>query len=117
MTQPPFVIIAAGVCPQNLSPGQRAPNTTLCTVIRGLTGQWTATVDDLSVDPGECVLILSPGGGSNVAGGVSFGQSQQSGRTFAFESYRNVGAGEDPPGQPFDIEIGFIVVKYLFPSS
>lgn len=116
MTQPPFVIVAAGVLPQNASPGDKAPNTTLCSAINTDVGEWEITVDDLSVDPGECVLIPAPGNASNVAGGVSFGQAAQQGRVFSLAAYRNVGADEDPPGEPFDVEIGFLIVKFKFPG-
>jgi hypothetical protein len=109
MIQPPFQIVAAGICPQNLSPSDIAPNTCLCVVQRGTTGIWTILADDPTVVPGNSVLILSPGGASNLAEGISFGQSSQAGALFSFESYRN------DTGAPVDVEVQFIIVK--FPSG
>lgn len=104
--QPPFQIIAAGVCPQGLSPGARAPNVVGAVVINGGTGVWQITVTDPTALPGDCVLILSPGGGSNLAGGIAFGQSTQSVNVFSFSTYRN------DTNAAVDVESQFIVVRW-----
>jgi hypothetical protein len=106
VTEPPFQIIAAGVCAQGTSPGQYAPNTVACKALNGGTGVWQVTVDDLSVARGRCVLILSPGSAANIAEGISFGQSGQQGRDFLFTIYRN------DTGAVVDVEAQFIVVKW-----
>jgi hypothetical protein len=109
MIQPPFQIVAGGICPQGLSAGQIAPNTCLCVVQNQGTGLWQVTVDDTTVQPGTSLLLLSPGSGSNLPQGVSFGQSQQVGNVFAFQLYRN------DTGAAVDFEVHFAVVK--FPSG
>ena len=98
--------IAAGICPQGLSAGDKAPNTCRCTVISGGTGIWLITVDDPTIAPGDVVLIPAPGSGSNIPKGISFGQTQQVANAFAIGVYRN------DTGALVDVEMQFIVVRF-----
>ena len=108
----PFQIVASGILPQGLSPGGKAPNTCLCTAINGGTGTWQITADDPTITPENSELIAFPGSGSNVPGGISFGQASQSGRVFLIESYSVLAVGEGDPGDPIDITVNFIIVKF-----
>ena len=65
--------VAGGICPQGLTAGQIAPNTYGCTVQNLGTGNWQVTTLDPNIAPGNSTLMLSPGSGSNLPKGVSFG--------------------------------------------
>lgn len=98
--------IAAGICPQGFIAGQRAPSTPNCIVINGGVGIWIITVNHPLAVAGQSILVPGPGSGSNLAPGVSFGQSGQVGNAFSFEAYRI------DTGVPFDIEAQFVVLAW-----
>ena len=106
MAATPSVIAAAGICPQGLAPGAFAPGQQGCTVQNEGTGMWEITADDPSIVPGNSGLMLSPGSGSNVAEGIAFGQSQQTGNVFSYSTYRN------DTGAAVDVESQFMIVKF-----
>ena len=108
---PPIQIVAAGICPQNLAAGKAARDVVGALVVSGGTGVWLITVNDPTVLPDtSCALILSPGSGSNISKGISFGQSQPQtvdGLTqFSFSTYRN------DTGAAVDLESQFIIVRW-----
>ena len=118
MLQPPFQIVAAGILPQGLSAGARAPHVVGATALKagGGAGEWQITVNDPSCDSHNTALVLSPGGGSNLAGGVSFGQSTQSTNAaglllLLFDTYRN------DTNAAIDVEVHFMVVKWPAPEE
>lgn len=108
----PGEIVASGVCPQGASPADVAPNTCRCKATNGGTGVWQIDADDPTLDIGNCVLILSAGSGSNIPGGLSFGQSAQIGNTFLFTVYQNRDTDDGTYlGTAVDIEVQFVIVK------
>jgi len=110
LPRPPFPVVAAGICPQGLSPGQLAPNVVGCTAQNGGTGLWIVLVTDPTILVGNSVCIPAPGSGSNLAKGVSFGQAQQQivggFSQFTFQVYRN------DTGAAVDLECQFVIVKW-----
>jgi len=104
-------IVAAGVLPQGLTAGQRAPNVVgaVATKGGGNPGNWQIAVSDPAIQQGSCALILSPGSGSNTASGIVFGQSAQAGSVFTFDAYRN------DTGVAIDVEVQFVVVRWPVP--
>lgn len=112
---PPIQIAAAGRLPQGVAAGLAAYNVVGCTAISGGTGIWQITANDPTILPdGSWALIVFPGSGSNLPGGVSYGQSQAqtiNGKTlFSFECYQNVNG--ETPGTPVDVEHRFILAKW-----
>jgi hypothetical protein len=102
----PGKIIACGLLPQNLSPGDLAGNCVGARVQRGTTGIWVVTVADPTVTPDNSALFAFPGTGSNLTGGISFGQSTQAGQVYTITTYRN------STGLAFDVPVNFFVLKW-----
>ena len=105
MTQPPFPVVAGGILPQGAAPADKAQNVVGAVAINGGTGVWQITVNDPTIAVGNSILILSPGSGSNIAQGVSFGQTAQVANVFLFTVYRN------DTGAAVDVEVQFVVMR------
>jgi hypothetical protein len=112
---PGIQIVASGVCQQGATVGEVARQTIGCIATKQINdGAWQVKVMDLSVvDGGPNLLIAFPGRGSNITGGVSFGQGDVVNvdgdpTIFAFEGYHDDGEGP----ASFDCEYNFIVVKW-----
>ena len=101
----PFSIVAAGILPQGLAPAAKSQLCKGCTGLNVGAGSWAITTDDPTIAPGNSVLILSPGSGSNLPQGVSFGQSAQVGNQFFPQLYRN------DTGAVVDFEIQFMIIR------
>ena len=105
MQQNALPIVAAGILPQGLSPADKSQLCRNCTAINGGTGVWQVTTNDPTITPGNSLLILSPGSGSNIPKGISFGQTAQAANVFLFTAYRN------DTGAAVDVEVQFIIVR------